>query len=107
MEQGFRSILATVRGPEVYVHGEFARVEAEATVARAGIDQVFSRLAEPARRAQIAEAEQAYADDPTEENWARLEQSMTQSHHRGRGEDEQATESDRRYAGGEGKSVPT
>ena len=106
MEQDSRGILATVLGPEVYVHGEFARVEAEAAVARAGIDQVFSSLAEPARRAQIAEAEQAYADDSTEENWTRLQQSMTQSHHRSRGEEEKAAEAGRRNAGREGKSVP-
>jgi len=90
MEQGFRDLLAVVLGPEVHVHGGFARIEAETDEARAGIDQVFSSLGEPARRAQIEDAAQAFAENPTEETWTRLQQSKEQSHLRSHAEEEQA-----------------
>jgi DNA primase len=100
--QGFRDHLAVVLGPDVYGHGGFARFGAETGEARAGIDEVFFSLGEPARRAQLEEAEQAYAENPTEETWARLQQIKEQSHLRSHSEDEQVA-AEHQFVGGEGK----
>ncbi len=80
LDQGFANVLAVVLGPEVYGHGGFARPEAGAGAAGAGFEQLVFGLSAPGRAAQLAEAEKAFADDPTEENWARLEKSMSFTH---------------------------
>jgi hypothetical protein len=79
--------LGAVLAPDVYVHAGFARSEAEARIAREGFDQVVYRLHEPERRAQRVEAERAYAEDPTEENWTRLRTSMLSTQLQSRTED--------------------
>ncbi|MHA1108249.1 MAG: DNA primase [Alphaproteobacteria bacterium] len=78
--QGFTNVLAVVLGPEVYGHGGFARPEAGPGAAGAGFEQLVFGLSAPDRAAQLAEAEKAFADDPTEENWGRLEKSMSFIH---------------------------
>lgn len=82
--QGFEGVLSIVLGPDVYLHAAFARPDAGAEAARVGFAQAYAGLTEPDRQAQIAEAEQAFAKDPTAENWTRLEKSMTNSHHHSR-----------------------
>ena len=72
LNQGFADILAVVLGPEVYGHGGFARPEAGPAAAGAGFRQLVVGLSAPNRAAQLAEAEKAYADDPSEETLARL-----------------------------------
>ena len=74
-DREFSHTLDVVLAPDVYVHAGFARPEADGAVARAGFDQVVHRLREPERQAQLAEAERAFAEDPTEENWTRLQTS--------------------------------
>ncbi len=71
-EQGFADALAAVLGPEVYGHGGFARPEAGDGAADAGFGQLIFGLGAPDRAAQHAAAEKALADDPSEENLARL-----------------------------------
>ena len=72
LDQGYADILAAVLGPEAYGHGGFARPEAGPAAAGAGFDQLLVALRARDRAAQLAEAELAYADDPSEENLARL-----------------------------------
>ena len=85
-DRGYSDALGAILAPDVYVHAGFARSEAEALDAREGFDQVVYRLHEPERRAQLAEAERAYAEDPTEENWTRLRTSMLSAQHQSRTE---------------------
>ncbi len=80
LDQGFADVLAAVLGPEVYGHGGFARPEAGPAAVGAGFAQLVFGLSAPDRAAQLAETEKAFADDPTEENWARLEKSMNFRH---------------------------
>lgn len=80
LDQGFADVLAVVLGPEVYGHGGFARPEAGPGAAGAGFEQLVFGLSAPDRAAQLAEAEKAFADDPTAENWTRLEKSMSFTH---------------------------
>ncbi len=72
LNQGFADVLAVVLGPEVYGHGGFARPEAGPAAAGAGFKQLVVALRARERAAQLAEAEMAYADDPSEETLARL-----------------------------------
>jgi DNA primase len=86
-DRGYSDTLGAVLAPDVYVHAGFARSGAEARVAREGFDQVVYRLHEPERQAQRVEAERAYAEDPTEENWTRLRTSMLSTQLQSRTED--------------------
>ena len=72
LDQGYADTLAAVLGPEVYGHGGFARPESGPAAAGAGFDQLLVALRARDRAAQLAEAETAYADDPSEETLARL-----------------------------------
>jgi len=87
-DRGFSGALDAILAADVYVHAGFARAEAGALAAREGFDQVVHRLQEPERRAQLAEAERAFAEDPTEENWTRLRTSMLSAQHQSRTEDD-------------------
>lgn len=91
MDRGWTETLAAVLAPDVTVHAGFARPETGRNAAIAGFDQVVHRLREPERRAQLAEAERAYAEDPTEENWTRLRTSMLSAQHQPSMEDEGAS----------------
>ncbi len=77
---GFSDGLAAVFAPDVLVHAGFARGGADVAEARRGIVQLIERFRQADWRAQRDEAERAYGDDPTEENWSRLQQSMLTLH---------------------------
>ncbi len=77
---GFSDGLAAVFAPDVLVHAGFARGGADVAAARGGILQLIERFRQADWRAQRDEAERAYGDDPTEENWSRLQQSMLTLH---------------------------
>ena len=61
-------------------HAGFARAEAETASVRVGIDEMVNGLREDGQRAEMAEAEKAYAKDPTKENWSRLQERMVTVH---------------------------
>jgi DNA primase len=75
-DQGFEDVVATVLGPDVYMHAPFARPDRDVAAAGAGFDQVVFRLSGPDWQAERVAAEQAYTDDDTEENWVRLQRSI-------------------------------
>ena len=77
---GYSDALAAIFAPDVLVHAGFAKGDAGAEAARRGVLQLIDRLRETDWRAQLDEAERAYADDPTEQNWSRLQQSMLTLH---------------------------
>jgi DNA primase len=90
MDRGCADALAAVLATDVTVHAGFARSETGRNAAVAGFDQVVHWLREPERRAHLAEAERAYAEDPTEENWTRLRTSMLSAQHQPSSEDDGA-----------------
>jgi len=77
---GYSDALAAIFAPDVLVHAGFARGDSGVEAARRGVLQLIDRLRETDWRAQLDEAERAYADDPTEQNWTRLQQSMLTLH---------------------------
>lgn len=56
----------------VYAHAYFARPEADPAEARLGWDETYAQLRREDLAAEIRDAERAYAEDPTDENFARL-----------------------------------
>jgi len=76
---GNNEILHSVLGPEVYVHAAFAREDAPEGDVRSGFLETLSRQLQPARRAQLEEARQFFVEDPTDENWERLEKLKSDS----------------------------
>ena len=76
-DQGFSDVLAGILHPDVYVHAGFARPGSPLKAAHHGLLQAIARCREPDLQAQLSEAERALAENPTEENWARLEQLKT------------------------------
>ncbi|MBK18484.1 MAG: DNA primase [Rhodospirillaceae bacterium] len=80
-EKGFAAQLQSILAPEVYIHAGFARAEAETVAVRLGLAEMVEGLREEGRRADLAEAERTYAENPTEENWSRLQECMVTAHH--------------------------
>jgi DNA primase len=76
---GNSEILHSVLGSEVYVHAAFARDDASERDVRSGFLETLSRQLQPARRAQLEEARQFFIEDPTDENWERLEKLKSDS----------------------------
>ena len=76
-QRGFGDVLGVILDPATYVHAEFARPGTRIETARDGFRQALLRHSEPSRQAELDEAEQAYANDPTDENWARFEKLKT------------------------------
>lgn len=73
VNQGNSEILQSVLGADVYVHAGFARPDTAEDAVRTGFLQVLSSHLEPARRAELEEAQRLYVDEPTDENWERFE----------------------------------
>ena len=80
-EAGFASQVQAILAPDALTHAGFARVEAESAAVRLGIAEMMDGLREQGRRAELVEAERAYAENPTEENWSRLQECMVTAHH--------------------------
>ncbi len=72
-EQGFAEELDVLLGPDVYVHAAFARPDAPFEDAEIGFKQTLLRHMAPSRSAELNQAKQAYASEPTTENWTRLQ----------------------------------
>jgi hypothetical protein len=79
-EAGLGSQLDSVLAADVYVHAGFARVESDIEAARLGVAEMIEGLQEEGWRAELVEAERAYSEDPTAENWSRLQQCMVTAH---------------------------
>jgi DNA primase len=73
VNQGNSEILQSVLGTDVYVHAGFARPDTAEDEVRTGFLQVLSSHLEPARRAELEEAQRLYVSEPTDENWKRFE----------------------------------
>ena len=78
--RGYSEHIESILDPAVYIHAGFARAEAAYTSVRVGIGEMVGGLQENGQRADMAEAEKAYAGNPTEENWARLQEHMVTVH---------------------------
>ena len=72
-EQGFAEELDELLGPDVYVHGAFARPDALFEDAEIGFKQTLLRHLAPSRSAQLDQAKRAFTSEPTTENWIRLQ----------------------------------
>ena len=72
-KQGNSEILQSVLRPDVYVHARFARPDTAEDEVRTGFLQVLSSQLEPARRAELEEAQRRYVSEPTDENWEKFE----------------------------------
>jgi len=72
-EQGFAEELDELLGPDVYVHGAFARPDALFEDAEIGFKQTLLRHMAPSRLAQLDQAKRAFTSEPTTENWIRLQ----------------------------------
>ena len=81
-EAGFAAQLQSIMAPDAIAHAGFARDETEIVAVRLGIAEMVEGLRESGRRAELAEAERAYAEDPTAENWSRLQECMVTAHHK-------------------------
>jgi len=72
-EQGdYEIALSKVLSPDVYDHAVYARSSSEIELARAGWDETFEKLRGKDLNAEIKEAEQDVAKNPTEDAWKRL-----------------------------------
>jgi DNA primase len=78
--KGYAELVKSILNPVVYIHAGFARTEAEISAVRVGIGEMVDGLREEGRKAEMAEAEKAYVEDPTEENWSRLQECMVTVH---------------------------
>jgi DNA primase len=72
-EQGFAEELDELLGPDVYVHGAFAKPDALFEDAEIGFKQTLLRQLAPLRSAQLDQAKRAFTSEPTTENWIRLQ----------------------------------
>lgn len=79
-EKGYSELMKAILHPAVYIHAGFARGEATISSVRMGVSEMVDGLREGGQKAEVAEAEQAYAEDPTEENWSRLQERMVTVH---------------------------
>ena len=79
-EKGYFELIESISNPAVYIHAGFARAEAETASVRVGIGEMVNGLREDGQRAEMVEAEKAYAKDPTKENWSRLQECMVTVH---------------------------
>ncbi len=80
-EAGFAAQMQAILAPDALTHAGFARAEAESAAVRLGIAEMVDGLREQGWRAELVEAERAYAENPTEENWSRLQECMVTAHH--------------------------
>ena len=72
-EQGYAELLDVILGPEVYVHGGFARADAAPEIARTGFVQALARLGEAIHETQLDDAVKAYLADPgNQDSWRRV-----------------------------------
>jgi DNA primase len=71
-QTGCSDVLTAVLGPEVTVHAAFARPEADTNLALRACIQIIDGLREPDVRAQLAEAQQAFARAGGDDDWASL-----------------------------------
>ena len=78
-DRGLTEQLITVLGHETYIHGGFARPDSTTIAARAGLEATLEGLSGSLRRAELDEARLAYANDKTDQNWARIGKLKTQS----------------------------
>jgi len=78
-ERGLSEQLVKVLGHETYIHGGFARPDSAPNAARAGLEAILRGQSESLRRAELEEAKAAWANDKTDQNWARLGKLKTQS----------------------------
>ena len=79
-ERGQREPLMTVLDHGTYIHGGFARPESAPNAARMGLKAILKGQSESLRRVELEEASKAWANDQTDQNWARFEKLKTQSH---------------------------
>jgi DNA primase len=70
---GFSRVLDELLGAGAYGHAKFARPEASPEEVRDGWGNVWSYAREGQLEAELDEATQAFARDPTEANWTRLQ----------------------------------
>ena len=74
--RGLDGLVQMLSTPQVYTHAGFARAESEVVLVRQGITEMIDGILEANRRAELTDAEQVYALDPTEENWVILQECM-------------------------------
>ncbi len=75
---GFTGTVESLLSPQVMGHCAFARRDAKIEAARSGWLHARDLFRDPQRRAQLVEAERDFANDMTEEGWARF-QALNQS----------------------------
>ena len=61
--RGYSELIESILDPAVYIHAGFARAEAAHTSVRVGIGEMVDGLREDGQRADMAEAEKAYAEN--------------------------------------------
>ena len=74
--RGLDGLVKMLLTPQVYTHAGFARAESEVVLVRQGITEMIERILEADRRSELADAEQVYALEPTEQNWLNLQECM-------------------------------
>ena len=72
-ENGFASALSALLGSDVLGDAFFARPDVEPRDALDGWQETFDRIRGKDLEAEIVEAQRRQAEDPTEENWQRLQ----------------------------------
>ena len=105
-ERGFADMLDALLGPDIPVHMEFARLGASVEEAKSGLEDALSFYSATLRHAELDQAERTFANDPTDENWARLQTLMTHSHQETEGQEALMAGVDR-YRSAAGKADPT
>lgn len=93
-QNGYRAIIDSLLVPKVLNHASFARLEAEADVARLGFYHAKAQLLKRRRVQLLAEAEQGLAEEmvgsgeKSEERWGRLKALQEQHENEDEGDDD-------------------
>ena len=72
-DQGHSGVLGEILGPEVYVHGRFARPEGSLDEARNGVQDILKVYRRRQATSETEEAGRHLAEDMSEDKLARLE----------------------------------
>jgi DNA primase len=95
-EAGFQRIVDSLNSPQVYNHAGFARPAADIEKAREGWLDLMRWFREtPGLQAQLAEEERDFAENMTDENWARYQALLIQKTLAGQREEEDGAAGER------------
>jgi DNA primase len=82
-DQGHSGVLGEILGPEVYVHGRFARPEGSLDEARNGVQDILKVYRRRQATSETEEAGRHLAEDMSEDKLARLERRLIRESERG------------------------